>query len=80
MAISEYFSDDDLITQLRLQFKDEQQWDIDFKTIFNQIEDTGKNFYLEFRGRKFNIDKITGAVTEINPSEETEIEMEEEYD
>lgn len=83
MAVSEFFSDDDLITQLRLQFSDEQQWDMDFRTVFNQIEDIGKVFYLEFRGRKFNIDKITGTVTEVNPKEEIQIEqseMEEETD
>ena len=31
MVVSEYFSDDDLESQLRLHFDYEEMWDIDFK-------------------------------------------------
>lgn len=65
MAVSEYFSDEDLETQLRSMFDDEEQWDTDFKIFFNHIIDRGTDFYLEFRGRKFSIDKITGTITEV---------------
>ena len=41
-------------------------WDIDFKTIFGQIEDNNNTYYeLRLRNRTFHIDKITGTVTEI---------------
>ena len=67
MALSDYASDEDIINQIRLHFEDEQQYDMEFRTILNNVVDTGKTFYLEFRGKKFNIDKITGSVIEINP-------------
>ena len=63
--ISDFFTDEELETQLRLQFDEEEQWDTDFKVFFNQIIDRGSDLYLEFRGRKFSIDKITGSVTEV---------------
>lgn len=66
MVVSDYFTDTDLETQLRLQFDYDEQWDIDFKTVFNQIIDRGNDFYLELRNRKFSINKITGVVTEVN--------------
>ena len=65
MALSEYFTDEDFISQLRLQFDYEEMWDIDFRTILNRVEDNGDKLYLEFRNRKFNIDKITGIITEV---------------
>lgn len=65
MALSPYFSDEDLETQLRLQFDIDEMYDMDFTTIFNQIQDAGKKYYLRLRGREFFIDKITGTVSEI---------------
>ncbi len=65
MSLSEFFTDEDLESQLRLQFESEEQWDIDFKTIFNQIVDRGGDYYLNFRNREFSIDKLTGAVRDI---------------
>nr|WP_294999893.1 hypothetical protein [uncultured Methanobrevibacter sp.] len=66
MVVSDYFTDDDLISQLRLFFDEESQWDTDFRVFLNHIIDRGADFYLEFRGRKFSIDKITGVVSEVN--------------
>ena len=64
--ISEYFTDEELETQIRQQFEPEEMWDMDFKTIFNQIEDNDQNYFeLQLRNRTFHIDKITGTVTEI---------------
>lgn len=75
MSVSDYFTDEDLCSQLRLHFDDEEQWDIDFKVFFNQIEDIGDYFYLKLRGREFAIDKITGTVSDLNPKTlEEEIE------
>lgn len=68
--ISEYFTDEDLESQLRMQFDEKEMWDIDFRVFFNQIEDIGDCFYLKLRGREFSIDKITGTVTDLNPKDE----------
>ena len=65
MALSEYFTDEELISQLRLQFEWEEMWDIDFTTIFQSIEDMGDYFTLNLRNRVFHIDKITGIVVEV---------------
>ena len=65
MALSPYFTDDELISQLRLQFDWDEMWDIDFTTIFQSIEDIGDYFCLNFRNRCFHIDKITGIVVEV---------------
>lgn len=65
MSFSEFFTDDDLCNQLRCQFDESEQYDIDFSTVFRLIIDRGIDYYLEFRGRKFSIDKLTGFVTEL---------------
>lgn len=65
MALSPYFTDEELVSQLRLQFEYEDMWDIDFTTIFQAIEDLGDYYSLEFRNRHFQINKITGEVTEV---------------
>ena len=66
MALSEWVTDDDICTQLRLHFDYDEMWDMDFKTVFSHVIDRGEDLYLELRGRKFSIDKITGTVTEVN--------------
>lgn len=65
MSFSPYFTDEDLINSLRMQFNQEGQWDIDFSIIFNRIIDRGLDYYLEFRGRKFSIDKLTAGITDL---------------
>ena len=70
MSFSEYFTDDELCNQLRAHFEDSEQWDIDFTTVFNLIIERGIEYYIEFRGRKFSIDKLTGFVTEVGDVEE----------
>lgn len=65
MSFSDNFTDEDLCSQLRMQFDIDEQWDIDFTTVFQYIIDRGVDFYLEFRGRKFSIDKLTGGVSEV---------------
>ena len=65
MSFSDFFTDDDLCNQLRSHFEDSEQWDIDFTTVFSLIVARGIDYYLEFRGRKFSIDKLTGFVTEL---------------
>lgn len=70
MGLSPYFTDDELEYQLRQQFDKQEQWDINFKMFFNNIEDLGTCFFLRIRGREFFIDKVTGAVSELNSNEE----------
>ena len=65
MALSRYFTDEDLEAQLRLQFPYDEMWDVDFKTVFNHIIDTGTDLELRFRGRLFRIDRVTGSVSEV---------------
>lgn len=65
MGFSPFFTDEDLENSIRLQFNIEEQWDMDFVNIFNMIVDRGIDYYLEFRGRKFSIDKITAGITDL---------------
>lgn len=66
MALTEYCSEEDIINNLRGFFEPEEQFDTDFKMIINRLIDRGLDFYLVFRGRKFSIDKITGAIVEVD--------------
>lgn len=66
MAVSEFFTDEDLCTQIRLQFDEDGQWDTDLRLFLNNVIDRGGDYYLEFRNRRFSIDKITGAVTDLD--------------
>ena len=65
MVVSPLFTDEDLISQLRLQFDYDEQFTIDFYSILGQVVERSNDFYLEFKGRCFSIDKITGIVTEV---------------
>ena len=64
-TLSPYFTDEDLESQLRLQFEEDEMHTMNFKTVFNQVQDEGDCLSLRLRGRKFNIDKITGIVKEV---------------
>ena len=68
-SISEYFSDEDLISQLRLQFEYEEMHSIDFALFLNKVEDNGDCFELKINNRLFYIDYITGIVTEKDGSD-----------
>ena len=63
-TVSPFFSDEDLCTQLMLQFDDDVRYTMNYKTVFNQICDEGDCFSLRLRGRRFLIDKVTGIVRE----------------
>lgn len=64
-TISDYFTDEDLEQNLRTMFDLEEMFDMDFRTVFNQIEDNGEDYSLKLRGRTFSIDGITGSVEEV---------------
>lgn len=74
MSVSDYFTDEELESQLRLQYDDTEQWTIDYRLFFNQIEDNGDSLYLKINEREFSIDKITGEVTDLNEEPEEEFE------
>lgn len=46
-------------------YDSEEMWSIDFKALFKQIVDIGSCLQLKIKGRTFNIDRITGSVTEV---------------
>ena len=64
-TVSEYFTDEDLCSQLRMQYPLEEMWNIDFKSLLQQVFDIGDCYELKIKTRTFHIDKITGAVTEV---------------
>lgn len=78
MALSEYFSDDDIITQLRLQFEEDNMWDTDFRIFLNTAEEIGGDFYITVRGRSFVIDGVTGEVSEVTGMVVEDLDEEEE--
>ena len=65
-SISQYFSDEELESQLRLQYGRDEMWTIDFRALFSQIVDVGECLRLQIKGRTFNIDKVTGSVSEVS--------------
>ena len=65
MVVSPFFTDEDLVTQLMLQFDYDEQVSIDFYSILSQIIERSNDLYLELKGRCFSIDKVTGIVTEV---------------
>ena len=61
-----YFTVQELEQVLRTFFPYDEMFTIDFRPFISQMEDFGSYFRLEMRGRKFNIDKITGIVMEVD--------------
>lgn len=66
-TVSPFFTDEDLVTQLMVQFDEEDEmYTMDYKTVFNQLEDVGDCLRLRLRGKVFHIDKVTGVVVEVS--------------
>ena len=64
--ISEWFSDDEVISQLRMFFDLEEMAKIDFEASLSQVGTYDENnFYLKIKSKEFVIDKLTGIVEEI---------------
>ena len=64
-TVSDFYSDDDLIAELRTFFEEEEMWSINFKALLNQIQDYNDIYFtLEIKGRTFYIDKISCEVME----------------
>ena len=64
--ISEFFSDEELISQLRMFFNEDEQAHIDFKALLGQIKEIDTNtLELRVKGRIFRIDNIFCDITEV---------------
>ena len=63
--ISDYFTADDLECALRTFFDEEEMWSIDFKSLFQQMEDYNDIYFkLKIKNRVFYINKISCEVME----------------
>ena len=64
--ISDYYSDEELISQLRMFFTDEEQEQLNFEVALGQLEDVDVDTWeLQLKGRLFRIDKILCEVEEV---------------
>ena len=64
--ISEYYSDDELLAQLRSYFDVEEQGSIDFKSYLGLVEEVNTTtFQVKIKGRTFQFDKELCGVTEV---------------
>ena len=68
MVVSSFFTDDDLINQLRMYFDEDERWSIDFRPFLNNVEDVGDCLFLRMKGFEFSIDKFTGEVVVLSGS------------
>lgn len=57
-----YFSDDEVIHNLRLQFRREEQYTINFKQALNTARYTSEGIVVTVERRKFLIHHILGVV------------------
>ena len=57
-----YFSDDELIHNLRMQFPREQQYTVNFKQALNTAKYTSEGIVITVERRKFLIHNILGVV------------------
>ena len=64
--ISDYYSDEELISQLKMFFTDEEQEQLNFEVALGQLEDVDiDTWQLQLKGRLFRIDKILCEVEEV---------------
>ena len=64
--ISDYYSDEELISQLKMFFTDEEQEQLNFEVALGQLEDVDTDTWeLKLKGRLFRIDKILCEVEEV---------------
>ena len=66
VSLSPYFSDSEVVNQLRSFFSLTEMWKINFYNLLSQCVDKGEYFELQIMKRTFHIDKYTGGVTEVD--------------
>lgn len=64
-TLSPYFTDNQVVNQLRSFYSMTEMWKINFNNLLSQAEDKGDYFELKIMTRTFHIDKTTGGVTEV---------------
>jgi len=64
-TLSPYFTDSQVVSQLRGFFGLDEMWRIDFMNLLSQCVDKGDFFELRIMERCFRIDKVTGGVEEL---------------
>ena len=63
--ISDYFTAEDLECELRTFFDEDERWNIDYKSLFKQLEDYNDIYFiLKIKNRTFFVNKITCEVEE----------------
>ena len=65
MSISMFFSDENVLAQLRTYFDEEERDNID-ETVLTNINDCGGFFELVYKDKLFVIDGLTGSVKEVS--------------
>ncbi len=64
-SISDFYTDEELISNLRPFFEDNEMWNINFQSLLKQIEEHNDIYFiLRIKNRIFYIDKISGEVME----------------
>ena len=64
--ISEFYSDEELLSQLRMFFNEEELEHINFKALLGQLNDEDTDTWtLQIKNRQFTIDKTTCDVEEV---------------
>ena len=64
-TISDYYSDEDIIAELRTYFEYDEMWSINFQSLLKSIIDYNDIYYmLQIKNRTFYINKITCEVME----------------
>lgn len=67
MAVSEWFSDENLISELRMFFTEDERANIDFQSYLGQLTDVDESTWqVKIKDRLFNIDKVLCSVEEVN--------------
>ena len=65
MTVSDYFTAEDLECALRPFFEEGEMWNINYKALFNQLEEYNDIYYiLNVQGKTFFINQITCEVEE----------------
>ena len=66
MAVSEYYSDEELISQLKMFFDEDERFNIDFQAALGQITEVDEDtLSVIIKGRTFEFDKEMCGVDEV---------------
>ena len=63
--ISEFYSDEDIVSQLRSFFDETEREEIDFWNALSTVESDGEFFTVMVKSRKFRFHSVIGDVEEV---------------